>query len=276
MTYSGTVSIMARVNIMAKTKTLYPTETASRVVKATRQRVSQSRPLNLQNRKEAGNARKMGKETKAPKSAAKPLSGAETTLSATKAKLAQIVVLATAEAEPAWRALVAFVVAEESGRSKCDPRTKSGQRGDKANLRGHTHGRGTEPRPRQSFGEREEKEFGGQTQAQPNGKTQTDGRPLATRGKLPHREHEQDRENCFEDRRQVLVGQPEQEGQPQGGATQHSKISSHGGHDTWYQSNRASSTYLGHGRIHRTAVRETAYNPGRASNMMRDRHLSDH
>jgi hypothetical protein len=86
---------MARVNIMAKTKTRYPTETASRVAKATRQRVSQDWPLNLKNRKEAGNARKMGKETKEPKSAAKPLSGAETSLSATRAKLAQTVVLAT-------------------------------------------------------------------------------------------------------------------------------------------------------------------------------------
>jgi hypothetical protein len=37
----------------------------------------------------------MAKEANEPKSAAKPLSGAETSLSATRAKLAQIVVLAT-------------------------------------------------------------------------------------------------------------------------------------------------------------------------------------
>src|SRR5260370_37343898 len=80
---------MARVNIMAKTKILYPTETASKVAKATRQRVSQDWPLNLKNRKEAGRARKMGNETKEPKSDAKPLSGAETSLSASIAKLAQ-------------------------------------------------------------------------------------------------------------------------------------------------------------------------------------------
>src|SRR5258708_3361845 len=46
-------------------------------------------------------------------------------------------------------------------------------------------------------------------------------------------------------------------------------MSSHGGHDTWYQSNRASSTYLGHGRIHRTAVRGTVQFRAARSNMMR-------